>query len=98
MAMKMKPRGGMRTDPEYPGSDPFAQPSTVIGTTEAEAVAEDGSLRGFLAGFLNSQGVTGDGLDIPYDALPLPLARGAQEVADVKQVSEEMVFTETLTR
>ena len=40
--------------------------------------------------------MTGDGLPIPYDALPLPLARASNEVADVKQVSEEMIFGQTL--
>ena len=97
MAMKkMFPR---RNDDDFappPPEKKASNESIGVGNVESEAIAEDGSLRGFFAGFLNSQGVTGDGLPIPYDALPLPLARASNEVADVKQVSEEMIFGQTL--
>lgn len=96
MAMKIVKTVAPDTDDFIPTPEKSAKGSTAVGTAEPEAVAADGSLRGFLAGFLNSQGVTSDGLPIPYNALPPAIARAVKEIADVKQVSEEMVFAQML--
>lgn len=95
MAMKIHSRT-KRTDDFPPPPEEKPRKNAVTGA-EPEAVAEDGSLRGFLAAFLNSQGVTGDGLPIPYEALPRPIAKACREISDVKQVSEEMIFGQTLS-
>ena len=93
MAMKFTP-----PDDDFPAPlEEKSKGSTGIDNTEPEAVAEDGSLQGFLARFLTSQGVTADGLLIPYRALYPAAAKAIKEIATIKCVSEGMVFGQFLS-
>lgn len=95
MAMTMKPKTGRPTPPQDEISDEM--PMEIEPEAKEIPETDNGKLRGFMAGFLNSQGVTSEGLPIPYSALPLQVSRAIQEIAEIKCVSEGMVFGQFLS-